>query len=368
MLCLTCGLPPSNARGSKITLVCLCRNRPSISKTLPLKCATLRGYVLMNLGIEIEASNWQGRALPDGHRGPLGGVPGHWIHDGSVTSGVEWASEPMTVKPTRAFDAYHTSAGLVNDLLSIADAFDTHNLATDSTCGLHVHVDQRDISYWELVKIWANYIAIQPMIYRFSHPDREAMNVRRNRTYCNRYQTKLLKTLHRLLGAGTPELKAWITDQFFEASSEVLCDTARRQKRRNNTDNPRFNTNNGGPTNHLGITPRDLTALKRYKYHNNRYYGLNIMPWFNQGTIEWRTQGHPYNSNDIVLWPLACCNITNKLLNGPLLCKPLPNDLGVFLQWLQAPEEINNYLEGKYLQFKTAHTQTTVIPTYKELV
>ncbi len=367
MQCSVCSRPRLLRSSMKPHELCRCRKKPSVDTELPHRSMTVSGFVLYTLGVELEAAAWGSLALRDQQKGRFGGIPGTWYHDGSVTSGMEWASAPIPAKPlAKPNNAPWSGTGLVNDLLSIADEFDVNHLTTDQTCGLHVHLDMRELSYWELVKIWYNYIAIQNMVYRFSHPDRERINERRNRTYCNRYTPILMRTLGKLLKAGNTELKAWVTDQFFESSTEAIRDGVIRERRRNDTSNPRFN----GPQPHTstGITQRDLLAQKSHKYHNNRYYGLNIMSWFKQGTIEWRTQGHPYDSKDIVMWPLACCNMTNTMLNGPLLDKPMPNDLKVFLDWLRAPADIKTYLTTKYKQFEYAHETTTVKPTYKELV
>lgn len=329
---------------------------------MPTNVMLFGGVYLRPIGIEIEAAAWGGIPALDNHNYKLGNTDGKFIHDGSVTSGLEWASKPII--PKQLDRNNKLTSTLVDSLLAISDDLQANGVLFDATCGYHVHVDARDWSYWEVTKVWANYINIQHWVYLLCHPDREAINVRRNRYYCNRYEVGLNKVLRKLLRAGNAEVKRWMTQQLFLTTSEVIADTVRRQQREAAV--ARYNAT-ARPTNNPGFTAKDLMAHKAFKYHNNRYYGFNIMPWHLQGTVEFRMQGHPLNSEDIVMWPLFVCNLVHKLLNGPVLKKELPT-FEEFLAWLDLPEVLNTYVQQKYEQFRQLRITTAVVPNYERLV
>lgn len=329
---------------------------------MPSNVMLLGGVYLRPIGIEIEAATWNGIPAMDGHNYRLGNSDGKFIHDGSVTSGLEWASKPLLPKQ---FDrGQKLISTLVDSLLAISDDLQANGVMFDATCGYHVHVDARDWSYWEVAKVWANFIQVQHWVYLLCHPDREALNARRNRYYCNRYELGLAKVLRKLLRAGNSAVKQWMTQQLFLTTSEVIADTVRRQKREAAV--ARYNAT-ARPTNNPGFTAKDLMAHKSFKYHNNRYYGFNIMPWHLQGTVEFRMQGHPLNSEDIVMWPLFVCNLTHRLLNGPVLTKE-PATFEEFLAWLELPDVLKSYAQQKYEQFRQLRINTTVVPNYERLV
>jgi hypothetical protein len=355
--CSQCdALLASNSKG------CLCRKRSKINNTISTNVVKIGGVWQRPIGIEIEASSWGAIPAMDNHAYLLGNSTGKFIHDGSVTSGLEWASEPLVPKE---YDSNHKlTSTLVDSLLAISDSLQQNAVTFDATCGYHVHIDARDWSYWEVTKVWANYINIQHWVYSLCHPDREALNARRNRYYCNRYELDLAKTLRKLLRKGNAAVKQWMTQQLFLTSTEVIADTTRRQLREALT--PRYNAN-GRPTNNNGFSAKDLMAQKAFKYHNNRYYGFNVMPWHLQGTVELRMQGHPLDSEDIVLWPLLCCNLIHQLLNGPILIKEL-SSFDEFLYWAALPEFLNTYALRKQNQFRELYAVTNVNPNYARLV
>lgn len=359
--CSICGLVTSLPKGTKNQPVCLCRNRQKIASDLPFKITQLGGFHLQPIGIEIEAANWGGLAelIGEQRTAYFGICNGRFTHDGSVTSGYEWVSQ--IIQP---FADNTDRTTMPEVLLDIADSLELNKVVFDKTCGYHVHVDARDWSWWQLAKVWYNFINIQNQMYLMCSPYRESVNPLRERTYCNRYTPKLAKLLRQLLYKSNAEVKRWMTDQLYTLSTEVLTDTARRKHRERTTR--RYNsTNRPLPTE--GVSAQDLLRAKSYKYHNNRYYGFNIIPWHHQGTVEYRMQGHPLTSEDIVMWPLLVCNITHRLLNGRVLEQPLVTQ-EQFLSWLDGPPVLPDYVIKKQLQFKTEHDAKLVTPVYKELV
>jgi hypothetical protein len=322
----------------------------------------LGGVVARPIGIEIEAASWGDIPARDGSVCQLGTAKGKFIHDGSVTSGLEWASSPILPKEFNRNKKLTST--LIDSLLTIADQIQSNGVTFDVTCGYHVHVDARDWSYWEVTKVWQNFIQIQHWMYLLCHPEREALNVRRNRYYCNRYELALAKILRKLLKSGNSEVKKWMTQQLFLTSTEAIADSVRRHQREILA--ARYNATTR-PTPNVGFTAKDLMAHKSFKYHNNRYYGFNIMPWHLQGTVEFRMQGYPLTTEDIVMWPLVICNITHRLLNGPMLKKE-PATFEEFIAWAELPDVLKNYVQQKYNQFRQLRINTTVVPNYERLV
>ena len=127
------------------------------------------------------------------------------------------------------------------------------------SCGYHVHVDARDFNYWDIRKLCILYAKIEPALVMMVPAHRQESD------YCQ-------PCGHTYLRMGSPIGKEKsIKDQLVK----VVYD---------------------------GGTKADLRRLKKSKYHDARYYALNLHSWVYRGTIECRLFGGTTNYWKITNW------------------------------------------------------------------
>jgi hypothetical protein len=178
---------------------------------------------------------------------------------------------------------------LVLGLRELATQIGKKRCRADETCGYHVHVDSRDLSWWQVRGVTLLWDRLSPLMYaKVFQPTRQdnrnclqlqthpSWRVVRPRLY-NPTSTHTLKLdMFRLI--------------FGAAQSRVRYDTKES-----------FAT---------------LKHLKHSKYgsaghdiNNLRYYDLNLFSHVYRGTIEFRGMGMSLLQEDIIGWPMVCLGI-----------------------------------------------------------
>lgn len=174
---------------------------------------------------------------------------------------------------------------VVKSMVELATQMEINGAKHDHTCGLHVHVDTRDLSWWNiraLALLWEKFA--QQIAYPYLHPDRAGNE------NCSQLWThpKWPKVGKRLVNASTTnEIKKCV----FELCGITLT----------------------------GNHERDidlLDRLKRSKYglghhdeNNIRYYDLNLFSHVYRGTVEFRSMHMTQDALELVAWPLTCLNL-----------------------------------------------------------
>lgn len=160
---------------------------------------------------------------------------------------------------------------VVNCLTDLGKAFSDGEATIDAKCGIHVHVDARDISWDDMCRLLAIYSKVEPALYLLAGEDRIA-----NR-YCAPVGTQYK-----------------MDKNFYDKKNRILSVAL---------DNP-----NG----------RQGQRAKPGKKHASRYKSLNIMPWLagrakkaKDTTVEFRLHRNSSDANRIIGWAKLCCRIVD---------------------------------------------------------
>lgn len=252
------------------------------------------------IGLEVELAEWgslpaeRDRTYTDREVGLTYTV----VRDGSVhPSELEmnlqpWAGDRFLSQVLKLAEMLHNAAATVNE-----------------TCGLHVHVDGRDFSYWDARKLVRLYARLETAIYtHFVAPSR-----RRNQ-HCRRlYDTFWTNEegdretfrhrvwIERVWGAtSTWEIKdlmwQWIY-QCHAGHQPGLHGKEQHQAR------ARWEA-----TTTLAQARRQQRVVGHYGHYlaQPRYLGLNVHSWMHRGTWEWRMKEGTLDPDQLVFWPLLC--------------------------------------------------------------
>lgn len=220
-------------------------------------------------------------------------------------------------------------SGLVGDtvvsaMAEVAMEAEIRGVKYDKTCGLHVHVDSRDLSWWNmraLLLLWDKFS--NTIAYPLIHPDRAG------NPQCSQLRNHPLwdSVKNSLLNAKTSgEIKKAILK---------FCGM-------------RF-------TYDYRTVKERLSALKASKYGvgqhdptNARYYDLNVYSHIFRGTVEFRSMHMTTDPLELVAWPLICLNLVRLATNkGEVWLKNVtPQQI-----YKAMPPFVRHYLRTKSTEF-----------------
>lgn len=176
---------------------------------------------------------------------------GSIVHDGSLPStGFEINTAPASG------DLF------INQVLEICTALNKGRATTTTACGLHVHIDARDYSYYDLRRLVKAYAKIEPFLYGMVPRERGK----------SRYCMPCGKNYMEQIDSGKIPYKA--------AKSSIFKATYNQELNKNNT----------------------IKMAKESKYNDARYSALNLHSWFYRGTIECRLFNNTTNFEKITNW------------------------------------------------------------------
>ncbi len=225
------------------------------------------------LGLEVELSVW--KTLREWQ-------PKGWSYttasDASVTpSGLELVTSPL------AGDLFLKATA------ELGTEITQHDSQVNNTCGLHVHVDGSDLSYWQLRRLLRMYVTYERQIF-----EQLAGPQRLGNMFCRLFELER-KAAVRVMGSAksTRELKAQLYEMLYnlappKASEELQGTTMYKQ------------------------WAAELMRQKAAKYgggefgHDSRYMGLNLHSWLHRGTVEWRQHEGTTSTEELMCWPLWC--------------------------------------------------------------
>lgn len=203
---------------------------------------------------------WEYNSITDRGVNLLSGWKEDW--DGRIHKDGSCGYEAVT--PPMAGDNIANCLSDLGKALGYADA--------DSSCGIHVHVDARDVSWQEMYKILHVYSKYEAFLYML------AGDWRIKNTYCKPCGTEYLSAL------GNTDRKLSIIGVAINSSNDGVRD---RMK-------------------HSGISKKDC----------GRYRSLNIMPWLagrrkgkSDTTIEFRLHGNSLDSSKVIGWTQLCVRL-----------------------------------------------------------
>lgn len=258
-------------------VVCKCRRIPAGLRNVPWAEGnkSLINRLPRPMGVEVELAAW----------GNLRNTPQQHLiwkaeHDGSVSSQQELVSSPL------AGDAF------VAGMLELGKNLAMNGCTVDNTCGFHVHVDARDLSWWEVRRVLDIYCRVEEDIYRYLlSPARisDPEYVQRFYSRCARYYSRVLTVPTK----DSTTIKQSLVKLIYE-----LDKLPNAQGKNWAASLERFNYSRGRKYGNGGTNV--ATALRA------RYWGLNLHSFFHRGTIEFRMKEGTVDVQELVCWPLLC--------------------------------------------------------------
>lgn len=153
----------------------------------------------------------------------------------------------------------------VKQIKEICDALSAKKARVTSACGLHVHIDARDFTFYDIRKLARLYQKLEPAIYGIVAKSRSSSS----------YSKKC-------------------GDHYMRAIEQ-------NRLPKDNKDNIVNNI--------YGTKNVNLQHMKRDKYNHSRYYGLNLHSWIYRGTIEARMHHGTTNGEKITNWGIMWAGI-----------------------------------------------------------
>jgi hypothetical protein len=183
-------------------------------------------------------------------------------------------------------------------------------------CGYHVHVDARDLTYWDMRRLIRLYARIENALFQVVSASRQTSQ------YCKRCGDQYLRGLDRQ----NPRDRHAVTKAVYNVPA---------------------------------VGRYTVSELKDSKYHHKRYAALNLHSWYYRGTIECRLHQGTVNAERVVNWGMLWAALidwvathTDKALDT------LPGDSFECLLSL-APVAIRDWLAARRAHFQHHNYQET---------
>jgi hypothetical protein len=235
---------------------------------------------LRHIGVEIETSKIDCNGeIKDTIRFLKGAI----VSDGSI-SGVE------VVSPPASGDKF------LEVINKICSSLANDNAEINTDCGLHCHIEAKDLTWYDIRKVIKVYAKIENELYSL------IAKSRRNNQYCHQCGEDYLQDL-------------------------------------NNSCKPKDNKKT------LMKNIWDETSTKNFKErkygpNNARYHGLNLQSWLFRGTIEFRMHQGTINASKIINWGLLLASIIDFAANHTE--KEIDNDFSFLSLRLIVGSEVKN--------------------------
>jgi Putative amidoligase enzyme len=224
------------------------------------------------LSVEIECD----KIKLDANGTPLRNVLAKWsdsvVSDGSL--GGTMAHEICTSPSSGDLFLSH--------MQEICDEYKLLHAGCTAACGLHVHVDARDLKFYELRKVILLYARTEQALFELCAPCR--LNARYSQVCGANYAN---------MSPYPSEFKRQLLTKFYGGQDAPLWSSQPSKER-----------------------AKSLTKSKSQKYIPIRYRALNLHSWFMRQSIEFRHHEGTVNYETIVNWALICGNLieaANKL-------------------------------------------------------
>lgn len=154
----------------------------------------------------------------------------------------------------------------IKQVTQICNALEEGGAKVTASCGLHVHVDARDMTYYDIRRLVWIYAEIESALFDMVPPSRQ------NSSYCTPCGHKYLRTI---------------------AKGKL----PHKENKKNVTK---------------AVYGTDITkGLRDDKYNGARYSALNLHSWFYRGTIECRLFNGTINAEKIICWGMLWARIAD---------------------------------------------------------
>ena len=203
----------------------------------------------------------------------------------SVTTGTSGGFE-ITTQPTSG-DLF------AENIAELVAALAASKVITSKACGLHVHVDARDVSRLELLKIIHLYAHLEPALFAMM-PE------------CRRKPSD----------SGT-----WYCKPFVRVAAAILGAPAAYKG--NNIEKILYSVDALADSKEAAVM---VSQYKKDGYHRSRYHSLNVHTFFHRGTLECRLHEGVVDAGAITDWALLFANVVEagkKMSHGDVQKLPL---------------------------------------------
>jgi len=160
------------------------------------------------------------------------------------------------------------------EITEICDALKKANAIVTKRCGLHVHLDARDMTYYDLRKILQVYWAVEDDMFSMLPASR------RDNRYCLRVKRD----------------QGW-SDVIHKKLSNKMWREAMTEKMYSFKHDP--------------MNKRPQNGFRKRKYEQARYYALNLHSWFYRKTIEFRHHHGTADKTKIINWARICESVVD---------------------------------------------------------
>lgn len=197
-----------------------------------------------------------------GNGRPIYDVVKRWggsiVKDGSLTAG--------------GFEINTAPSGgdvFIKQIEEVCNVLRAQSAMVDNKCGLHIHLDARDFTYYDIRKFVRVYAAIEILLFNMVPKERMMSK------YCRPCGDKYLRAVE----AGKLPYEKVKNDIINGVYDDITTEKHRRRK-----------------------------------YDDARYVALNIHSWFYRGTLESRIFNGTINSHDIIIWSMMWALIMEYVL------------------------------------------------------
>ncbi len=279
-LCKRCGVEttrPQTAEGARM-LLCVCRNRPfHVATPVGYKTTYGQNPLKVWLGLEVEIADRVGYVTRELERNPRVGVSWHRDHDGTVQpSGEELVFAPMR------------GDGFVEGVIHVCEACVRAQAEMNETCSVHVHVDARDWSSWQVRNLCALYLKHEKGFYDLVPRSRRGGKTHRHQGYSKMFSTSMRRDMQRLAQIKKRgDITHVLGSMMYDLGAGQEWEIPRRREQKYHCERQRRCTD--------GVECKD-----------KRYYGLNLHSWFMRGTLEFRHLEGTIDPRDVVCWGMLC--------------------------------------------------------------
>jgi hypothetical protein len=177
-------------------------------------------------------------------------------------------------------------------MIELGEALTRNTCTVNNTCGFHVHVGAKDLTYWDLRRLCQMYINLETEIYTLLLPAWRSQPNPNGRYYCKRWDRICQREVQAMRRATTTgDIKAAMIRMVY--GMEGLG----RKGQPRTGEYEAYTRLRGGKYGGQDDTQRS---------HVIRYSGLNLHSWFHRGTVEWRMFPGTVATEDLICWGLWC--------------------------------------------------------------
>lgn len=213
---------------------------------------------------------------------------------------------------------------LANMLTEFSAAADADRARVSDGCGLHIHIDARDFTFYDMRRLVKLYAILEAALFT-TQPSQ-----RRNSTYCSPCGAALLEAIR--------------TTAIPKESKQALILGV-------------YGHRNG--TKNAGL---QFATRRRSKYDSARYFALNLHSWYYRGTVEVRLHSATTRAYKIIPWAALWAKILDvaHAMTEPQIDELLDawervNTSDAFsrrlLYWLAPTAESREYLVNRWRRF-----------------